>query len=174
MSDQFISAVTNEAMSRICYTGGWDLKPYKFLVSQSDVFDGTSTQPAWDKKDIWDSGSDEVREQLKGEASKYLQKIVTQDMQDDYTAGNAWFNARFSSITKTNETTLAHHLNIPGDIAIDTSSKNIKSMKISILRCQTSHKIFSIYQCMGSKILASFPSNILILIDFNKSIKNKV
>lgn len=128
MSDQFISAITDEAMSRICYAGGWDLKPFRFLVSQTDVFDGTSTQPAWDKKDLWDQGDDAIREQLKGEACQYLQKIVTQNMQDDYTSGNAWFNAKFSSITKTNETTLAHHLNIPGDIAIDTNSKSIKTI----------------------------------------------
>ena len=31
MSDQFISAITDEAMARICYDGGWGLKPYKFL-----------------------------------------------------------------------------------------------------------------------------------------------
>ena len=43
MSDQFISAITDEAMARICYDGGWGLKPYKFLISQYDIFDGSST-----------------------------------------------------------------------------------------------------------------------------------
>ncbi len=128
MSDQFISVITDEAMARICYDGGWNLKPFKFLVSQKDVFDGITTQEAWSKKAAWDAGDSTVKEQLKQEAFEYLQKVVTEDMQDDYTSGNVWYNARFSSVTKANETTLVHHVNIPGDVAIDTSSKTIKTI----------------------------------------------
>lgn len=171
MSDQFISAVTNEAMSRICYSGGWDLKPYKFLVSQTDIFDGISSQPAWDKKDIWDNGDDEVKEQLKEEASKYLQKVITEDMQQDYSAGNAWFNARFSSITKTNETTLAHHLNIPGDIAIDTNSKTIKTIYFIYQDNSGQDFLYAVARCNATLI---FEKGITQSFFFNFTVTNAI
>ena len=128
MSDQFISAITDEAMTRICYNGGWDLKPFKFLISESDVFSGGYGRDPWEYKDLWDNGTETTRENLKPQAFEYLKSVLTKEMQDDYTAGKVWYNARFSSISKTNEVTLCHHVNIPGDVAIDTTSKNIKTI----------------------------------------------
>lgn len=128
MSDQFISAITDEAMTRVCYNGGWNLKPFKFFVSQSDVFDGSGDREAWPYKQQWDEGTEETREELKESAFEYLRTALTKEMQSDYTSGNCWYNAKFSSISKTNDVTLCHHLNIPGDIAIDTPSKLIKTI----------------------------------------------
>ena len=128
MSDQFISAITDEAMTRICYNGGWDLKPFKFLISESDVFSGGYGRDPWEYKDLWDNGTEATRENLKPQAFEYLKSVLTKEMQDDYTSGKVWYNARFSSISKTNEVTLCHHVNIPGDVAIDTTSKNIKTI----------------------------------------------
>lgn len=122
MSEQFISVITNEAMSRVCYAGGWNLKPIKFYISQTDILDG------WEKKDAWDSGDEDTRNRLKEEAFTYLKNIVTETMQNDYTSGNVWYNANFASVSKANETTLTHHVVIPGDVAIDTSSKTIKTI----------------------------------------------
>ena len=115
-------------MTRICYNGGWDLRPYKFLISDSDVFDGSGDREPWVYKNVWDNGTDEQREALKPQAFEYLKTVLTKEMQNDYTSGNVWYNAKFSSISKTNEVTLCHHVNIPGDIAIDTSSKTIKTI----------------------------------------------
>ena len=169
MSDQFISAITDEAMARICYDGGWGLKPYKFLISQSDIFDGSSTQEPWSRKQAWDSGDEAVREALKGEAFEYLQKVVTENMQNDYTSGNVWYNARFSSVTKANETTLVHHVNIPGDVAIDTTSKTIKTIYFVYQDNAGQDFLYAVARCNSSLI---FETGITQSFFFNFTVTN--
>ena len=169
MSDQFISAITDEAMARICYDGGWGLKPYKFLISQFDIFDGSSTQEPWSRKQAWDSGDEAVREALKGEAFEYLQKVVTENMQNDYTAGNVWYNARFSSVTKANETTLVHHVNIPGDVAIDTTSKTIKTIYFVYQDNAGQDFLYAVARCNSSLI---FETGITQSFFFNFTVTN--
>lgn len=169
MSDQFISVVTDEAMARICYDGGWNLKPYKFYISQKDIFEGSTTQEAWAKKAAWDAGDASVREELKQEAFEYLQKVVTEDMQDDYTSGNVWYNARFSSITKANETTLVHHVNIPGDVAIDTTSKTIKTIYFIYQDNAGQDFLYALARCNGDLI---FETGITQSFFFNFTVTN--
>ena len=169
MSDQFISAITDEAMARICYDGGWGLKPYKFLISQFDIFDGSSTQEPWSRKQAWDSGDEAVREALKGEAFEYLQKVVTENMQNDYTSGNVWYNARFSSVTKANETTLVHHVNIPGDVAIDTTSKTIKTIYFVYQDNAGQDFLYAVARCNSSLI---FETGITQSFFFNFTVTN--
>lgn len=169
MSDQFISAITDEAMARICYDGGWGLKPYKFLISQFDIFDGSSTQEPWSRKQAWDSGDEAVREALKDEAFEYLQKVVTENMQNDYTSGNVWYNARFSSVTKANETTLVHHVNIPGDIAIDTTSKTIKTIYFVYQDNAGQDFLYAVARCNSSLV---FETGITQSFFFNFTVTN--
>lgn len=117
MSDQFISVITNEAMSRVCYDGGWNLKPWKFFVSETDVLEG------WTESAIYDADGN-----VRPEVYDYLKEYTTEKMQQDYDAGNVWYNNRFSSVSKASANTLTHHLNIPGDIAIDTKNKTIRTI----------------------------------------------
>ena len=117
MSDQFISAITDEAMSRICYDGGWNLTPYMFFVSETDVFEG------WSESQIFNEDGTPTEE-----AKTFLKTYTTVQMQNDYTSGNVWYSNQFSSVSQANSTTLTHHINIPGDIAIDTTSKEIKTI----------------------------------------------
>ena len=117
MSDQFISAITDEAMTRICYAGGWNLTPYMFFISQTDVLEG------WTDEQIFD-----LQGNVREEVLTFLKQYTTEQMQNDYTSGNVWYSNRFSSISQANSTTLTHHINIPGDVAIDTSSKEIKTI----------------------------------------------
>jgi hypothetical protein len=117
MSEQFVSVITNEAMSRICYDGGWDLKPYMFFISQTDVLEQFSEQEIFDKED-----------NIKPEIFEYLKDMTTEKMDLDYSSGAVWYSANFSSVSKANTTTLTHHINIPGDIAIDASAKEIRTI----------------------------------------------
>lgn len=117
MSEQFISVITNEAMSRICYDGGWNLKPYMFFISQTDVLEQYSEDEIFNK-----DGS------VKPAIFEYLKDLTTENMDTDYVAGNVWFSANFSSVSKANSTTLTHHINIPGDLSLDSSAKQIRTV----------------------------------------------
>lgn len=114
MSDQFVSAITDEAMSRVCYDGGWNLTPFMFYISQTDVLEG------WSDSRIFNADGS-----ITDEVYEYLKQYTTEQMEHDYTSGNVWYSAQFSSISQANSTTLTHHINIPGDLNIDTSSKDI-------------------------------------------------
>lgn len=117
MSDQFLSAITDEAMSRICYDGGWNLTPYSFMISEADILEG------WTDDQIFDSDGNATSEVL-----EYLKLYTTEQMQEAYDNGYVWYTNQFSSITQANDTTLTHHITIPGDVVISTSSKDIKTI----------------------------------------------
>lgn len=175
MSDQFISAITDEAMTRVCYNGGWDLKPYKFLVSETDVFDGDGSvpehRPAWPYKEAWDNGTDETREALKPKAFDYLKSVLTKEVQYDYTVGHCWYNSLFSSLSKTNEITLCHHINIPGDIAIDTPSKTVKTIYFIYKDINGEDFVYAVARANGTLI---FEQGISQSFFFNFTVCNEI
>lgn len=112
MADKFISAVTDEAMQRICYNGGgWELTPYRFIVSDTDILNGAT---------IYDSSGD-VTEEVKTILKEYTSNMMMND------SGN-WCELPFSSLTKdsTKQNTLTHHLVIPANQT--TTEKDIKTI----------------------------------------------
>ena len=116
MATKFISAITDEAMQKICYVGGgWTLQPYQYIVSETDILDGTV---------IFDDDG-----KVTEEAYEKLLSFTTSDMQDDVSKGSdvAWHQEAFSSITKANETTLTHHIVIPPNVDVP-SNKTIKTI----------------------------------------------
>ena len=169
MSEQFISAVTNEAMSRVCYAGGWGLKPIRFFISQKDVFDGNDTRDPWPDKNTWDSGDEAARQRLQESAFEYLMNIETEDMQKDYTSGGVWYNSKFSSLSKANESTITHHVVIPGDVAIDTASKNIRTIYFLYQDEQGQDFLYAIARCNGTLI---FETGITQSFFFNFTVTN--
>ena len=55
MSEQFVSVITNEAMCKICYDGGWQLKPFMFFVSQTDILDHFSEEEIFSTSFLYDT-----------------------------------------------------------------------------------------------------------------------
>ena len=117
MSEQFVSVITNEAMCKICYDGGWQLKPFMFFVSQTDILGHFSEEEIFDENGA-----------IRPAIYEYMKDLTTEQMEQDYNQDNVWYSSQFSSISKANETTLTHHLNIPGDIALDTATKEIRTI----------------------------------------------
>ena len=126
--DQFILAITNEAMDKVCYetTGGnsgWNLRPYQFAISETDVL------AQFTEDEIFNTDGS-----VKPEIYDYLQKLTTQDLKDD--SVNIWCELPFSGVTKigseTDEPsgmgTLSHHVVIPADLTIAGQTKLIKTI----------------------------------------------
>ena len=113
MATKFISAITDEAMQKICYEGGgWILSPYEFAVSETDVLDGIA---------IIDADGNLTNQD---ECLKKLTSLNTADMMNDIqNTGGVWCTLPFSSITKSNNTTLSHHVLIPPDVAVPGEKK---------------------------------------------------
>lgn len=128
--DQFILAITNEAMDKVCYetTGGnsgWNLRPYQFAISETDVLASFTDEEIFNE-----DGS------VKPAIYDYLQKLTTQDLKDD--SSNIWCELPFSGVTKignvdagaeaTGMGTLSHHIVIPADLTISGQTKQIKTI----------------------------------------------
>lgn len=140
MSDSFITAITNEAMSRICYTGGWVLTPFKFYISEEDIFGGYNGI-------IPDSGD------VPQEALEYLKRKTTEDFESDIDAGNVWYNNKFSGISKAADNTLTHHITIPGDdVNIDGNSKDIKTIYFIYKDNNGYEFLYAIASCRGNTV----------------------
>ena len=113
MATKFISAITDEAMQKICYSGGgWTLQPYKYVISETDILKNISI--------LDESGK------VSDEAYEVLLSYTTSDAQEDRSIGG-WHEDTFSSISKANSTTLTHHIMIPSDVDVETN-KNIKTI----------------------------------------------
>ena len=120
--DQFILAITNEAMDRACYEttagdGGWILSPYQFAISDTDPLAGYSDDQIFNE-----DGS------VKPEIYELLQKMTTQDLRDD--ERKIWCQLPFSGVTKVSNPgdTLSHLVAIPADHPIVGESKQIKTI----------------------------------------------
>lgn len=99
--DKFVTAITDEAMQRICYTGGgWELTPYQFAVSSKDVLNGIT---------IYDDQGE-----VTDEAKIALTEMNSNDLNKDT---HIWCQFPFSSLIQdqTVKNTLQHHLVIPGN-----------------------------------------------------------
>lgn len=110
MATKFISVITDEAMQKICYTGGgWTLSPYQFAISETNLLgdippldsEGNVTQEAYDK----------------------LKSMTSADMYADLATSSKWCQRPFEAITKTNATTLGHHVVVPADWKVSTNKK---------------------------------------------------
>lgn len=117
MATKFISAITDEAMQKICYEGGgWVLTPFEFSVSETDLLDGIAQI---------DADGNLLNED---ECLQKLTSLNTSDMMDDIqSGGRVWCTLPFSSVTKANSTTLSHHVLIPPDISI-IGEKKVKTI----------------------------------------------
>ena len=116
MSEQFISVITDEAMGRVCYDGGWNLKPWRFCVSETDVFKDYTGE-------IFDKQGN-----VTPEAFLYLKGITTEWLQDDYDTEHVWYQGNFSSLSQATPTTLTHHITIPGNVDVAGNTKDIKTI----------------------------------------------
>ena len=116
MSEQFISVITDEAMGRVCYDGGWNLKPWRFCVSETDVFKDYTGE-------IFDKQGN-----VTPEAFLYLKGITTEWLQDDYDTEHVWYQGNFSSLSQATPTTLTHHITIPGNVDVTGNTKDIKTI----------------------------------------------
>lgn len=133
--DQFISAVTDEAMQRICYDenadgNGWKLTPLQFAISSTDPLEGYSDSQIWD-----DDGK--VRPEIYEILHDFTTSMMKQDM--DALTGGVWYESKFSGITPVNSggseeagyessATLTHHLVIPTNALPDGESRQIKTI----------------------------------------------
>lgn len=111
MVDKFISAITDEAMQRICYNGGgWELTPYRFAVSSTDVLEGITVY----------SGN-----AVTEEAQTKLKELTSNYMNSD---SGVWCELPFSSLIQDqqNKNVLQHHLIIPATQS--SSEKTIKTI----------------------------------------------
>lgn len=116
MATKWITVITDEAMQKICYEGGgWTLSPYKFAISETDVLrnitpvdpNGFITDDAYDK----------------------LASTTTADMQEDIiNTQNVWCLEPFSSITKSGNNSLMHHIVVPANLPDVISSKAVKTI----------------------------------------------
>ena len=113
MNSTFVSAVTDEAIQRICYNGGgWELTPYRAAISENNILQGIT---------ILDENN-----QLTPEAVEILTRITS----EDYNLIDRWFESPFSAVSKTGSnkavSTLTHHIVIPADYSIGAvNTKNI-------------------------------------------------
>lgn len=116
MATKWVSVITDEAMQKICYEGGgWQLSPYRFAISETDYLQGMSV--------VEPSGI------ISDDAYKKLTSITTAAMQEDIsTTSNVWCISPFSSITKSADNSLLHHIVIPPDLADVITNKNIKTI----------------------------------------------
>ena len=133
--DQFISAITDEAMQRICYDetsdgNGWMLTPLQFAISSTDVFAG------WSDSEIWDDNG-----KVLPKAYEHLHDLTTEDMKDDMEAigGGVWYESKFSGITPVasggsaeegyeSSATLTHHIVLPTNALPEGESGQIKTI----------------------------------------------
>jgi len=120
--DQFILVITNEAMDRVCYEtsdgdSGWQLKPFQFAISDTDVLEGYSDDEIFNEDGT-----------VKPEIYDLLQKLTTSNMNAD--RENIWCQLPFSGVTKIDSKgdTLSHHIVIPADLAITGDSKVVKTI----------------------------------------------
>ena len=124
MTTKFISVVTDEAMQKICYTGGgWQLSPYQFSISKTDILAGIQVV------DEQGNPTEEAMDRLK--------TYTTSDMQAD--TDNVWCGPLpFSSIEKANNdknadgtyrdnSVLNHHIVIPPNLDV-TTTEDIKTI----------------------------------------------
>lgn len=119
MSTTFVSAITDEAIQRICYTGGgWDLNPFHFIVSETNVLDGIT---------IFNPDGT-LTEAAKTKLTSLTTEDISQDLQN-------WFESPFSAVTKSSKSstesssassTLAHHIVIPANAS--NFPKNINTI----------------------------------------------
>ena len=133
--DQFISAITDEAMQRICYDedsdgNGWTLTPLQFAISSTDVFAG------WSDSEIWgDNGK------VTKAAYEHLHDFTTEDMKADMDplTGGVWYESKFSGITPVksggsaeegydSSATLTHHIVLPTNALPEGESGQIKTI----------------------------------------------
>ena len=122
--DQFISAITDEAMQKICYStggsgSGWTLKPYEFAISSTDILSGYSDSQIFDSEG-----------HVKPEIQEILKDFTTEKMQQDMNSGNVWCELPFSGVTKPKKEsdTLTHHLVVPSNYFSDQQVKQIKTI----------------------------------------------
>ena len=129
-ADQFILAITNEAMDKVCYetTGGdsgWNLRPFQFAITETDVL------AQYTDDQIFNADGT-----VKDEIYDYLQTLTTKDLEKD--VDNIWCELPFSGVTKigvnnegegaTGFSTLSHHIVIPADLTISGETKQIRSI----------------------------------------------
>ena len=113
MAKEFVSAITDEAMERICYNGGgWELTPFQFAVSEKDVLEGVPS--------IIDGTG-----RITDVAYEKLKEMTTDDLNSD---DLIWCQLPFSSCSKVNDMTLAHHITIPPNLTIDSDFKKVKTI----------------------------------------------
>ena len=114
MATKWISVITDEAMQKICYEcGGWQLTPYKYAVTETDLLKNITV--------VDDQGN------VTDEAYEKLTSLTTADMLDDINnTTKVWCIQPFSSITKSNDYSLLHHIVIPSDL-VDIN-KDIKTI----------------------------------------------
>lgn len=133
--DQFISAITDEAMQRICYDetsdgNGWILTPLQFAISSTDVFAG------WSDSEIWDD-----KGKVLPKAYEHLHDLTTEYMKNDMETigGGVWYESKFSGITPVasggsaeegykSSATLTHHIVLPTNALPEGESGQIKTI----------------------------------------------
>lgn len=134
--DQFISAITDEAMQRICYDetsdgNGWMLTPLQFAISSTDVLQGKTESEIWD-----DQGK--VRPEIYELLHDFTTEAMKRDMDPLY-GGGVWYESKFSGITPVasggsaeegydSSATLTHHIVIPTNAIPEGESGQIKTI----------------------------------------------
>lgn len=160
MATTFVSAITDEAIQRICYNGGgWELTPFRAAISEDNILDQIT---------IFDEDGN-----LTPEAAEKMTSMTS----DDYNLSERWFELPFSSLPKSGSdskiSTLTHHIVIPSNYPIGSAiTKNIGTIFFIYQEHKTQLPFLYAVACPSEPIV--FEKDVPQSLFFNFSIKSSI